>query len=62
MDTPYSVEKLGGLVVHDASFSHEGVVVKKGDTCASLKHYFTSREGWIGDYVQYPISFSLSIA
>jgi hypothetical protein len=52
MDTPGSVEKLGqDQDVVDTSSSHEGIDLPKRSNWQYLKHYFTSREGWIGDYV-----------
>jgi hypothetical protein len=52
MDTPASIEKLAQEqdVVY-ASSSIGEVGEPKKDQWAYLKHYFTSREGWIGDYV-----------
>jgi hypothetical protein len=52
METPASNEKLGQEQdVAYASSSTGEVEDTKKNTWAYLKHYFTSREGWIGDYV-----------
>lgn len=54
METPSSSEKLGqGQDVRYAASSNEGGQFEK-NSWGYLKHYFTSREGWIGDYVLYP--------
>lgn len=56
METTASVEKLGqDQDVVDTLSSHEGSGLPKRDHWAYLKHYFTSREGWIGDYVRSPL-------
>ncbi|KAG4411262.1 hypothetical protein IFR04_015609 [Cadophora malorum] len=51
MDNPSSVEKLGqdNDVVYASSSTGE-VDQHQKNQWAYLKHYFTSREGWIGDY------------
>ncbi|KAH7393630.1 putative purine permease [Cadophora sp. MPI-SDFR-AT-0126] len=51
MDNPSSVEKLGqdNDVVYASSSTGE-VEQHQKKSWAHLKHYFTSREGWIGDY------------
>jgi hypothetical protein len=53
MDTPASIEKLGQEqdVVYASSSTGE-VEESKANQWEYLKHYFTSREGWIGDYVR----------
>lgn len=52
METPASIEKLGHEQdVQYASSSTGEVVQPPKNTWKYLKHYFTSREGWIGDYV-----------
>jgi hypothetical protein len=54
METPASNEKLGQEQdVAYASSSTGEVEDTKKNTWAYLKHYFTSREGWIGDYVRF---------
>lgn len=55
MDNPSSVEKLGqdNDVVYASSSTGE-VDQHQKNQWAYLKHYFTSREGWIGDYVHTP--------
>lgn len=54
METPSSSEKVGQEdVAQYASSSNEGGQLDS-NSWAYLKHYFTSREGWIGDYVLYP--------
>jgi hypothetical protein len=51
METPKSDEKLGqDQDVLDTTSTYEGSDEPKRNW-AYLKHYFTSREGWIGDYV-----------
>ncbi|KAN0099164.1 putative purine permease [Hyaloscypha variabilis] len=51
METPASIEKLGQENdVAYASSSTGEVETSQKPTWAYLKHYFTSREGWIGDY------------
>jgi hypothetical protein len=53
MENPASTEKLGQEQdVAYASSSTGEVEDTKNNTWAYLKHYFTSREGWIGDYVR----------
>jgi hypothetical protein len=62
METPASVEKLGqeGDVAYASSSTGE-VITSQKPTWAYLRHYFTSREGWIGDYVCLPLpSMSLT--
>ncbi|KAL5319993.1 hypothetical protein ACEPPN_013052 [Leptodophora sp. 'Broadleaf-Isolate-01'] len=51
METPGSIEKLGqdNDVVYASSSTGE-VEQHQKKSWAHLKHYFTSREGWIGDY------------
>ncbi|KAH8778307.1 putative purine permease [Hyaloscypha finlandica] len=51
METPGSIEKLGqeNDVTYASSFAGE-VEAPQRPTWAYLKHYFTSRGGWIGDY------------
>jgi hypothetical protein len=52
METPASIEKLGQENdVAYASSSTGEVEESKKTQWEYLKHYFTSREGWIGDYV-----------
>ncbi len=60
MEAPSSDEKLGqeNDVVY-ASSSTGDVEQHQNTTWAYLKHYFTSREGWIGDYVRSYHSFLL---
>lgn len=51
METPASVERLGHEQdVQYASSSTGEVAQPQKNTWIYLKHYFTSREGWIGDY------------
>lgn len=53
METHASIEKLGNEQDITYASSSTGEVAfsqKKG--WPYLKHYFTSREGWIGDYVR----------
>ncbi|KAH6683972.1 putative purine permease [Halenospora varia] len=53
METPGSVnEKLGqeNDAIQYASSTSDQVVQHDRNSWAYLKHYFTSREGWIGDY------------
>ncbi|KAE9374987.1 putative purine permease [Stipitochalara longipes BDJ] len=51
METPASIEKLGQESdVAYASSSAGEVETSQKPTWAYLKHYFTSRQGWIGDY------------
>lgn len=51
METTGSIEKLAqDQDVVDANSTQEGSDESKRNW-AYLKHYFTSREGWIGDYV-----------
>jgi len=61
METPASIEKLGqeNDVAYASSSACE-VETSQKPTWAYLKHYFTSREGWIGDYVC-PLSISKPI-
>jgi hypothetical protein len=56
MNNSASIEKLGEErdAVQDALSTHEGTQKSKIVTWSYLKHYFTSREGWIGDYVILP--------
>jgi hypothetical protein len=52
MEASASIEKLGqenGVAY--ASSSTGEVVNSQKPTWAYLKYYFTSREGWLGDYV-----------
>jgi hypothetical protein len=52
METSASIEKLGKENdVAYASSSTREVITSQKPTWAYLKHYFTSREGWLGDYV-----------
>jgi hypothetical protein len=52
MENPTSTEKLGQEQdVAYASSSTGEVEDTKKNTWVYLRHYFTSREGWIGDYV-----------
>jgi hypothetical protein len=52
METSASIEKLGQENdVAYASSSTGEVIASHKPTWAYLKHYFTSREGWLGDYV-----------
>ncbi|KUJ19683.1 putative purine permease [Mollisia scopiformis] len=51
METPASIEKLGHEQdVQYASSSTGEVMQSQKNTWGYWKHYFTSREGWIGDY------------
>jgi hypothetical protein len=55
METPASIEKLGNEqeVTYASSLNGEvGFAQKQG--LAYLKHYFTTREGWLGEYVSVP--------
>ena len=53
METPGSVEKHGRErdAVYASSSTGE---VEKRPSWSYMKDYFTSREGWIGDYVSFP--------
>lgn len=53
METPHGDEKLGreNDAVY-ASSSTDDVEQHQKNYWVYLKHYFTSREGWIGDYVR----------
>jgi len=56
MEIPASIEKQLNPeqdVVQYAASSEEGTSQPQ-DKWAYFKHYFTSREGWIGDYVRPP--------
>lgn len=53
MDNSASIEKLGQEQdVQYASSSTGDISQPQRNTWQYLKHYFTSREGWIGDYVR----------
>jgi hypothetical protein len=54
MDSPTSNEKLGQeqVITQYALSSEEGGQQMKENRWQHLRHYFTSREGWIGDYVR----------
>jgi hypothetical protein len=57
METPASIdnEKLGNEQdVTYASSSTGEVAFSQKKGFAYLKHYFTSKEGWLGDYVRPP--------
>jgi hypothetical protein len=54
MEIPGSTEKLGKEQdVAYASSSTGEVAFSQKKGFAYLKHYFTSREGWLGDYVSH---------
>jgi hypothetical protein len=57
MDTPASIEKIGqdqDVIPYTESQEGTSDELPKRDHWAYLKRYFTSREGWIGDYVPFP--------
>lgn len=59
METPPSTEKPGReQEVQYASSYNDGPNVPERTQWEYLKHYFTSREGWLGDYVRPPLQAS----
>lgn len=51
METPASTEKLEGEEATYASSTTEQIALSQMRGWSYFKHYFTSREGWLGDYV-----------